>query len=204
MIWVGDESKCPHKWIQTWQDNHPDWAFRLWGNKELNDFDWRTKKQMGQFIEKGYWAGVADCMRYEILFDQGGVYADADSTSLKPLDDFLLHADLFAAYENEVQRPGLITNAFIGSVPGNPILKELIERISKQRNINCLWTWKPPFYKNRRPWRTSGPKPFTREINKKRQYATIWPSILFIPQHFLEKKIRKKNISYADHYSNPQ
>ena len=200
MIWVGDESKCPHKWIKTWRDNHPDWEFKLWGNKELNELDWRTKKQMEQFIAKGQWAGVADCMRYEILFEHGGIYVDADSASLKPMDDFLRHAELFAVYENEVHRPGLIANTYIGSVPGNPILKEMIELIASKRNINRLWTWKPPFYKISDPWRTSGPQPFTRAINRNRQHATIWPSILFFPQHHLQQESRKQNISYADHY----
>lgn len=200
MVWVGDESKCPHKWIKTWQDNHPDWAFKLWGNKELNKNQWQTKKQMDQLAADSQWPGVADCMRYEILYKHGGVYVDADSVSLKPLDDFLLQAELFAVYENEALRPGLIANGYIGSVTGNPILEEMIERIASKPNINRLWRRKFPFYKHCDAWETTGPKLFTKVINKHRKHATIWPSILFLPQHHSEQMSRQKNISYADHY----
>jgi hypothetical protein len=36
VIWVGDESKRPDHWIQTWRDKHPTWEFRLWGNTEYD------------------------------------------------------------------------------------------------------------------------------------------------------------------------
>ena len=200
MIWIGDESKCPHEWIQTWKDNHPDWEFKLWGNKEYDEYPWKTKKQMQQHYDAGQISGVANLMRYEILFEHGGFYADADSVSLKPLDDFLLQAELFAAYENEALEPGLIGNTYMGSQPGNPILKDLIETIASTRNITRIWTWKPPFYKFRSSPNTSGPRFLTRAINRQRQYATIWPSILFFPQHHLDESSREQNISYADHF----
>lgn len=90
VIWVGDESKRPDQWISIWRDNHPTWEFRLWGNAELERQSWRSKKQIEIFRNSGHWEGVADLMRYEILFEHGGVYVDADSTSVRPLDSWLL------------------------------------------------------------------------------------------------------------------
>lgn len=67
VIWVGEDKNCPDKRIATWKDMHPSWEFTLWGNSELHSLPWRAKKQINIFIEAGFWDGVADLMRYEIL-----------------------------------------------------------------------------------------------------------------------------------------
>jgi mannosyltransferase OCH1-like enzyme len=89
-VWVGDESKCPHQWLQTWRDKHPAWEFKLWGNAEYDSVPWRSKRQMDIFRACGEWNAVADLMRYEILCEHGGVYVDADSMSVRAFDDWLL------------------------------------------------------------------------------------------------------------------
>ena len=52
--------------------------------------------QLQPLAEAKKWEGVADVMRYEILFRHGGFYADCDSVSLRPLDDWMLATPLFA------------------------------------------------------------------------------------------------------------
>ena len=106
-IWVGDESKRPDNCIQTWRDHHPDWEFRIWGNAELDSLAWLNRDHMAAMAERE-WNGVADLMRWEILYANGGVLFDADSTCLKPLDDALLDCPAFACWESEIARPGLI------------------------------------------------------------------------------------------------
>ena len=49
--------------------------------------------------------GVADIMRYEILFNEGGIALDADSLCLRPLEDWVLEPAAFAAWEHEHIRP---------------------------------------------------------------------------------------------------
>ena len=39
-IWIGDESKRPDKWLQTWKDAHPEWEYSIWGNYELKNYQW--------------------------------------------------------------------------------------------------------------------------------------------------------------------
>lgn len=200
MIWVGDEAKCPHDWIASWKENHPDWSFRLWGNAELENRDWQTGKQIAQLAKAGKWSGVADCMRYEILFEHGGFYADADSVSRKPLDDFLLQSRMFAAYENEAKRPGLIANCYIGSVKGHIILAEIIAEIASRKDINRAWSFKPPFYRRVKAWKATGPKLLTRIARRHPEQIVVWPSILFLPSHHADPTERASNLSYADHF----
>src|ERR1019366_9126054 len=165
VIWIGDDSKCPHQWIQTWKDKHPTWQFKLWGNAELDGRPWRSKRQMERFRQAGSWAGVADLMRYEILCEHGGVYVDADSTCVRPLDDWLLDTRMFAAWENEVHRPGLVANGYIGSVPQHPALHAIIRKTSSMNRRVWHRAWTNPFrWEELSPWKAVGPLFFTKMI----------------------------------------
>jgi mannosyltransferase OCH1-like enzyme len=82
-------------------------------------------------------------MRYEILFEQGGVYVDADSTSVRPLDSWLLAPGMVAAWESEQHRPGFIATTFIGSVPQHPVLSTIIRATSR------IYQDDPPFLRAR-------------------------------------------------------
>lgn len=85
-IWVGPLPP-PEKWMRTWREMHPDWEYRLWGNEDLANGEWRNKAHMDFYAARGIWSGVADLMRYEILYRHGGVLVAADSECLRPLDD---------------------------------------------------------------------------------------------------------------------
>jgi hypothetical protein len=207
MIWIGDESKRPDEWIGTWRDNHPDWEFRLWGNNDLRDGRWETKRQMEIMADERAWSGVANLMRYEILHRDGGVYVDSDSESVRPLDEWLLDCQLFAVWENEALRPGLVANTFIGSLPGHKVFRRLIDEIVRMKH---------PLYVERRDrwsfglrarkvkqasWKTNGPVLFTRVLGEFGHDAvTILPSSLFLPEHFAGHQVRQNTLVYARHY----
>ncbi|HJV90471.1 MAG TPA: glycosyltransferase [Holophagaceae bacterium] len=173
IIWVGDESKRPNRFIQTWKDQNPTWEVRIWGNAELNGRKWINAKHMAA-MSKFEWNGVADMMRWEILHEQGGVLVDADSACIRPLPDWMLECEAFACWENEHLRPGLIAAGYFGTVPGTPFVAALIERIRKQ-----------PSVVNRRAWESVGPLLLT-EAWRELKYAnlTVLPSHFFIPRHF--------------------
>ena len=71
IVWVGDESKRPNNFIQTWRDMNPGWEVKVWGNREYEAQNWVNKAHM-----EAMWGnqlhGVADMMRYEILYNEGG------------------------------------------------------------------------------------------------------------------------------------
>lgn len=196
IIWIGDESRRPDEWIQTWKDNHPTWEFKLWGNAEYDSAPWRCKKQMDILRAAKVWEGVADIMRYEILFRHGGVYVDADSTCVRPLDDKLLDNKMFVPYASERSLPGIITNCFIGSIAEHPVLGSMIEKIYKIKESE---TYRWGFYRwklQRRPapaWELVGPLLLTEAINKYPELVRVYPSIMFIPKHFTDKEERINN-----------
>jgi len=173
LIWVGDETRRPARCMQSWIDAHPDWAIRIWGNADFTGRAWFNAGHMKEMAARE-WNGVADMMRWEILFDEGGVLVDADSHCLRPLPDWMLDCEAFACWENEIARPGLIAAGYFGTVPRNPFLAKLIEDIRQK-----------PTVVDRMAWETVGPQHLT-DTWRASGYAnlTILPSHFFIPRHF--------------------
>ena len=197
LIWVGDQSLRPDAWIQTWRDHHPGWDFRLWGNDDYRSLPWSCKQQMDLFAARGEWCGVADIMRYQILNEHGGFYADADSVCVRPLDDSLLQNEMFVCNESEEHAPGIIANGFIGAIPGHPVFSDMLENIS---HLGDMYRW--GFYRWRlqkrsvAPWRAVGTLPFTKIVMRHRARVKILPSVSFIPQW---SKDQEERVIYARH-----
>ena len=171
-IWVGDESKRPDRFIQTWVDHHPGWEIKLWGNEDLASRPWINGHHMAE-MAKREWNGVADLMRWEILHAEGGVLVDADSVCVRPLPEWLLECEAFACWENEIVRPGLIAAGYFGTIPGTAFLAALIEGIRQQPSVT-----------DRQAWVSVGPLHLTKTW-KAMAYGnlTLLPSHFFLPTH---------------------
>jgi len=168
-VWVGDESKRPDKEINTWRLLNPDYQITVWGNDSLKN-SWHLAKAMRYYSKE--LCGVADCMRWEILYEYGGIALDADSECLRSLEDWLLEPDIFACWESELLRPGLIANGIVGAVPEHPLIGQIIADMKEETPDAPPWQW-------------SGPGRITRTIHE-HQYRdiTIYPSHYFLPTHF--------------------
>ncbi|MGB1950394.1 MAG: glycosyltransferase family 32 protein [Marinobacter sp.] len=184
-IWVGDESKRPDAYIATWKRQHPDFDVRVWGNRDWQERDWINKDHMDRIsrLDRGL-AGVADLMRWEILLSEGGFALDADSVCLEPLPQWIFSCDLFALWENERTRPGLVANGYVGARPGHEVIRSVVMGVHDIRDITRHFVWKKLRYKKRKVWQTTGPVPFTRAISAaKSNDITILPSHFFLPVH---------------------
>lgn len=186
VIWIGDDSKKPTNNIKSWQQFNPNYEFRLWGNKELKKVKWINQEHINKMLD---WeiCGVADLMRYEILYQHGGVYFDADSICLRPLENFLLETDNFAAWENELSLPGLVGISALGSTKNSPLYKAIIENLKSQPTV-C----------NDLAWKTTGPLKFTEVWIKSNLPLTIYPSHYFYPNHHSGRCYTGKGLVFAD------
>ena len=180
LIWIGDQTKFPGKWTRSWREYHPDWQIHTWGNWFYKSMNWTCKKQMEDYWNAGRFEGVADIMRYEILYRFGGFYADADSECLRPIPDKWRLANLIAMYESETHRPGLVANGFIGSEVRSPVMRDLIDRIAAMDNPLKVKGRK------RQAWQVTGPKLFTEVIKSHTNNVHILPSKKMYPTHFLD------------------
>ena len=172
MIWVGDEAKRPDNYIQTWKDMNPDWTVKVWGNREYSEENWVNKARMETMWQRQL-CGVADMMRYEILYNEGGFYVDADSQCLRPLEDWLFDSALCVSWENETVREGLIACGYIAAKAGDHRLLKVIEEIKADDDIE-----------NKPAWYGTGPRRLTGVLKAEPDSYTVWPSHYFIPDHF--------------------
>ena len=179
IVWIGDESKIPSDCIKTWVDFNTTWIVKVWGNTEYYNYPWRNRAAMDSLWDDAKFdisrkSGIADIMRYEILYNEGGFCIDADSTCIKPLEDWLFDAEACASWENETTRPGLIAVGYMASIPNNLFFNRIIDEIYNDPDIT-----------DDLPWVKTGPLRLTDAYNSlKYNNLKIWPSHYFIPIHY--------------------
>jgi hypothetical protein len=106
-------------WWDAWQRLHPGWEFRTWRDPidparfPLTSPHWHRVRHGAQ---------LADLVRLEALWNEGGVYVDSDVEPYRPLDA-LLPLSAFAAWEDARRVP----NAVIGAAPAHPAIRECID-----------------------------------------------------------------------------
>jgi mannosyltransferase OCH1-like enzyme len=127
-IWIG----CPFpdkykKWANTWKQFNPDWEYKLWTDKDLNDIEIPNRELFDSIKNAGQ---KSDFLRYHILNQFGGMYVDTDFECLKSFDS-LTYVDFLVgiAYGAKL----LFCNGLICSIPNHPILEQIIHNMDKIR-----------------------------------------------------------------------
>lgn len=186
IIWVGDDRKRPDNCIRTWVAHNPGWTVQLWGNDDLAQRGWYNAAHIGAMARREL-NGVADLMRWEILYEEGGFVVDADSECIRPLDDWLLEHEAFACWENELDRPGLIAAGYVASQPGNRFFGQIVNDIRAEPSVVHDMAWK-----------TVGPLRLTESWRRYRYSGlTVLPSHYFIPAHFAGSEYQGSGPVYA-------
>ncbi len=188
-IWIGSEFPEKYKKFQkSWLDNHSNWQYRLWTDKDIESFKMKNKEL---FDKAENYGEKADIWRYEILERFGGLYVDTDFECFKPFDVLHHLYDFYAGIEPmEVKYAG-ISNALIGSKAHHPILQKCIEKLPHS------------FKKYPHTQVKTGPLFLTRVFL---QYAETIPRIIGFPQTFFYpccSKFDKPGIpdeAFAMHY----
>lgn len=189
VVWVGDESKRPDNYIRSWGELNPGWEVKIWGNTEYQEINWINKPYMQKMWDAGALHGVADLMRYEILFREGGFCVDADSECIRRLDDELFDERTVLTYENTETRPGLISVGYMASVPGIQFFLDIIEDIRDTPEDKILTD---------HAWFSVGPRRLTDNYEKLNpENVKILPDYTFIPKHFDAPEYRGNGSVYA-------
>lgn len=184
-IWIGPKS-APEAWMQSWKTHHPGWNYTLYGNDFLKNGKFRTRAQIDEYMKRGWYAGAADLLRYEILYQKGGYLADADSICVCALDElFEDDGSLYTVYENEFLR-GQLVSPIVACTPGHPFLDLILETL---RSVP------PP--ELGQPWRQTGNLFIAELIEARQPDIVIWPSHFLIPDHFAGRKYRGTGKIYA-------
>jgi hypothetical protein len=173
-IWIGPK-QAPTEMMCTWPAKHPEFTYMLWDEKRIQEQDAIFTCQ-GQVEKMEEWCGKADILRWEILYMYGGVYIDADSVCVEPLDNRISSLNAFACYEQEKRRPGLIAVGVMGFPAKHPIVAAAVDFI-RTNPVSNKETGK-------RAWQSTGPMLLTQLYNAGLQNTiTILPSYTFLPVH---------------------
>ena len=196
-LWIG-EKQAPTKFMNTWKNKNPGFTYIHWNETEI-----QKRKLVLNCIEKineiEEINGKADIIRWEILYEYGGVFLDADSICIESVDDKLMNQKCFAGWEQEQVRTGLIATGTMGFPPKHPLVKAAIDWI-KANDVSYAKT-------NKMAWYNVGPGLLTRMYDTG-LYSDlhIFPSYTFLPIHLtgLEYKAHGKIYAYQEWGSTKQ
>lgn len=177
VIWIG--SPFPEKyveWQQTWKELDG-WEYRLWTDKEVADLNLVNRDLYDASTNYGE---KSDILRYEILYQFGGLYVDTDFVCYNPdyLEAFHHSLDFYIGVEPIEYFPFRIGNAIIGCAPQHPFMLDVLinlhESFVKYHGYSAV--------------DKSGPSYMTREVAKylaldaeNKHKISVFPCSFFYP-----------------------
>jgi hypothetical protein len=138
-IWIGPKPfpRESVENIRSWIAKNPDWTVLFWTDRErplphpamqlrlLKDFSWRRLEEC--FHKSDNYGEQSDLWRSEILYREGGVYADHDVKCIRSFDSlnraFDFYCGLEVPYKTALSSSVMPTNNLLGSRPGHPVLR---------------------------------------------------------------------------------
>jgi hypothetical protein len=158
-IWIGPKN-FPRESVEnvkSWMARHPDWTVKFWTDRPRPlphphmqvafVQDLKFLKLSECYRKSDNYAEKSDLLRYEILYQEGGVYVDHDVKCFKPFDTLNSSYDLYCGLELPSASPLSssvnVTNNLIGARPGHPVIKNCLEWLpSKWEEIEKLYPGK--------------------------------------------------------------
>lgn len=130
------------------------------------------------------WVMASDYLRIHYLYEEGGIYLDADTKVLKPFDD-LLENKAFACKEDN----GFVANGIIGFQKGNLLLRQYLDISNiaiknKEYNDNT---------------RFLGMRLFSLLVYL-HDYIKLYPQEYFLPYNHQTGITNITNNTYTNHY----
>ena len=113
-------------WRSSWMFHNPSFTMVFWTLENL-PYDLMTKEGVSIIKSNLCYVSKSDIVRGELLYLFGGIYADTDIKCIKSFEP-LLNTKAFASKGYCEDK---ICNAVIGSEPGHPVIKEMVDAIPK-------------------------------------------------------------------------
>ena len=198
VIWLG--SPLPEKyaeWQQTWKDMDG-WEYRLWTDSEVADLVLVNRDLYDSL--KGY-GEKSDLLRYEILYQFGGLYVDTDFACFNPeyFEAFHHSLDFYIGLAPIEWVPFRFGNAILGSSPNHEFLGELLaelpENYKRHKGNSPMFTTGTAFF-------TKIMEDFLSRADDNRDLVTIFPTSFFYPFTKEELVHEFKNNLSAIHHEN--
>ncbi len=150
-IWLGPRPFPPESVenVRSWIASHPAWTVKFWTDRDrdppcegmekklVKDFAFM---KLGRCYELSQnWGEKSDLLRYEILFQQGGIYVDHDVECLRSFNTIHHGYDFFCGLETPhepfVGRGVTCGNGVLGSRPRHPVMVKVIDLIVERWDL---------------------------------------------------------------------
>lgn len=142
-IWIGPKL-FPRESVanvRSWIAKHPDWKFKFWtdrdrvlphpGMQKCFVKDLQFLKLYNCYKKSDNYGEMSDLLRYEILYQEGGVYVDHDVKCIQSFDPLNKAYDLFVGMEmpckTSLSSSVYPTNNIVGARAGHPVLKRCLD-----------------------------------------------------------------------------
>jgi len=186
-FWVGPPMpEAFRAFAEGWQRLHPDWEYQLWCDGDLPPLRNQDIYDRAAELCPGFEGQLrSDIVRYELLYQFGGVWIDTDFECLKPIDDLLGGVDCFAAWEVQDR---WVNNAILGCEPGNAFMARLVDNLPASVAHNV----------GKRPAHMSGPHYLTAQYRGHEAELTVFDQPLMYPYDCDE--LHRGHESFPDAY----
>jgi mannosyltransferase OCH1-like enzyme len=176
-VWIGPYPQ-PKSWMNTWVEKHKDWEYCIIDNNFLSTKKFKNQHLIDEYFRREKFSGVADLIRYEILFEHGGFMPPADAVCLENTNDLWIqeHKFCYTVYENETIRPGYVSPIYAAN-QGNEFLRLIIDTLNKLS----------PSELDDDVWKSTGNYFLMNMISQHKPNIKIFPSYYFIPNHFKQQ-----------------
>lgn len=179
--------------IQSWKKYFPDYEIKQWDedNYNVNIIDYTSEA----YTAKKY-AFVSDYARFDILYNEGGIYFDTDVEVIKNMQKIIDNGS-FAGLES---MGAIAAGLGIGCPPGLSVVKEILDsyKISKfinkdgSENLETVVSRVSKIFKNHGFIDTN-------QIQMVSDFS-IYPIEFFCPISIVDGKLRVTNNTYTIHH----
>lgn len=115
--------------MDTWKTINPSWKVVLWNDDLIEDLNIENMSQLSRcknFSEK------SDILRYELLYQFGGLYVDTDVECLKSIDS-LFDRDFVIFLESKNR----IGTAFVAATKNHTIIRKIVRGVPNREDTHA-------------------------------------------------------------------
>lgn len=164
-----------------WERLNPGWEVWDWSERDLHTQTWQNQAVVTDLYERDdgrgsieLWAQLADVIDYELLYQFGGVYVNADVEPIRPLDHIEADAPWVASEDTR-----FVVNCAMAGQVLDPFYADVIDSLRRSY-------WENPTGPMNR---TTGPWLLTQVWRHHQHRVTALPVEVFNPVHW--KQVRK-------------
>jgi mannosyltransferase OCH1-like enzyme len=163
--------------IESWERHFPDYEIIKWSENDIDLKDPLKKK----LVKKKKWAFLSDLVRFELLYEHGGIYFDTDVEVIRGFESIGKMYDFVVGYETNK----MVNAAVIVAAPKNEILLGCINQINEHYAHNSEMLPIPEII-----------TPYLEEIELSRVYLA--PKEVFYPYNPYDRERGVKQLMFSD------